>query len=84
VSFEKRLEAMSGQLLKKQLLLDDATCGKAALSARLRAAQQAVQRLEASQALASAQQATTPPFSPSAPPPPLCFFLKFQIVVTCC
>jgi hypothetical protein len=40
---------MSGQLLKKQLLLDDATCSKAALSARLRAANQAIQRLEASQ-----------------------------------
>jgi len=49
MSTEKRLEAMSGQLLKKQLLLDDATCSKAALSARLRAANQAIQRLEASQ-----------------------------------
>lgn len=57
MSFEARLEALSTQLLKKQLLLDDAACSKAALSARLRAATQALQRAEA-QALAAAQQAT--------------------------
>jgi len=51
--FEQRLETMSSQLLKKQVQLDDLTCEKAALQARLRASQQRLQKVEAS--LASGQ-----------------------------
>lgn len=43
---EQRLEAMSSQLLKKQILIDELNCGKAALQARLRSALASVTKLE--------------------------------------
>ena len=42
----RRLEGMGAQLLKKQIALDDATCARAALTARLRAAVQRAAKLE--------------------------------------
>ena len=58
---EKRLEVMSAQLLKKQIQLDDMTCAKSALTARLRSAQQRAAKLEQVAAGASASSGNRVP-----------------------
>lgn len=52
--FETRLATMSEQLLRKQRQVDDATCERAALAARLRAANARAQKAEAHVAMLSA------------------------------
>lgn len=46
---EQRLEAMSSQLLKKQIFIDELTCAKSALQARLRSSLALVTKLEQDQ-----------------------------------